>query len=669
MARKKPALLERDAIVNEARARYEHAQEVWRPIYKQCREDMRFSDPTNPQQWPDDARKEREGDGRPCLTFDQTAQFVRQIINTARRNKPALNFLPVDDKSDPKMADVLKGLARQTEYASRAEVAYITALNHAARGGIGWFRLCLKEVDSEVEGQQCAEIRRVVDFETVLVDPSFTEPDGSDMGWGFVTEDMPRETFNREYPDAAEVPWDDTKGWGTKDTVRVCDYYRIIETGDGKAVEQYKISGEGILSNGSQPGKTIFPAEFVPLIPVLGNEEWDKGKRRLSGCIRLARDGQITYNFERNAGYEAAAVAPLAPWMAPVESIDGHEDKWRRANRTRQGYLPYNTVDEQGNPLPYKPERIAPAGIATGWAELSERSKSDIQSALGGYNAGVGDNPNDQSGRAVLALQDRQDIGTYHFIDNLALSISHMGRILTQVWPVIYDQQQVLRIIGEDETPSFVTVDPTAEKGYAELQAPGGAKQIIINPGVGKYDVRATTGPAFQTRSQEAAADIGEMVNGNPEMLAMFGDVLVKLRNYPDADKLARRFKAMLPPQVQQAEAEEDGPQQLPPQVKMVLQQAQQEIQQLQQELQEAQSGLAAKKMDADARMQIAQLQQQSAQAIEQSRQETQRYIAELNADVKHDVAELGGMIQLLLQKMQPPPDLASEVDKDLSTE
>jgi len=658
MARK-PKTPERDKVIQEARDRRERAEELWGPIYKRCRADMQFSDPTDPRQWPEGAKRERERAARPCLTFDQTSQFVRQVINTARRNKPALNFLPVDDKSDPKLAEVLKGLAKQTEYSSRAEVAYITALEQATRGGLGYFRLVLKDDEyGDIEGQKCIEIRRIVDFETVLVDPSFEEPDGSDMQWGFVEESMSRDKFTKMWPDAKAVDTDD-RGWFTKDTVRVCDYYRVVKVEGELICEQFKISGEEILD------QTVFPSQYVPIFPVLGNESWEEGKRNLAGCIRLAKDSQITYNFERNAEYEAVAIGPKAPWTAPVESIEGHEDKWAQANRGNLAYLPFNTIDSNGNPIPYRPERVAPAGVAVGWTNLSERSRQDIQSALGMYQASVGDNPNNQSGRAVLALQDKADIGTFHYIDNLALSISHCGRVLTQVWPVIYDQAQIIRIIAEDDDPQFVQVNPKQPTGYVEQQQPGGKSVISINPGVGRYDVRAVVGPAFMTRQQEAAAELGEMVNGNPQLMAVFGDVLVKLRNYPEADKLARRFKAMLPPQVQQAEQEEG--QQIPPEVQAVLQQAQQEIQQLQQALQEAQSGMAAKQMEVQGKLQQTQMVEQSKAQLAQMNIESAERIASMNADVKRDMSELAGAIQLMAKKMEVPLSLSTEVQQDLS--
>jgi hypothetical protein len=661
MARKP---LKRDAVVEEARKRYDYATEVWSPIYDRAREDMRFSDPTDPQQWDEKVKRERQsapGGARPCLVFDQTQQFVRQVINTARRNKPALNFLPVDDDSDPKLAEVLKGLARQTEYASRAEVGYITALDQATRGGIGYFRLVMEEEKgSPVDGQVCPKIKRVVDFSTVLPDPDFTEPDGSDMGWGFVEESMHRTRFEREYPKAKGSDTDD-RGWFTKDHVRICEYYRLREV-DGKRVcEHFKISGEEVLE------ETTFPAEFVPIFPVLGNEEWDEGKRRLSGCVRLARDAQITYNFERNSEFEAVAVGPKAPWLVPAEAVEDYQEHWAQANRGNLAYLPYKSIDEQGNPIAHRPERIAPAGIAAGWTQLSERSKQDIQAALGMYQATVGNNPNSQSGRAVMALQDKADVGSFHYVDNLALTISHCGRVLTQVWPVVYDQEQVLRIIGEDDDPQFVRVDPSQPTGYMERRDLQGKKIVTINPGVGRYDVRATVGPAFQTRQVEAAAELGEMVNGNPQLMAILGDVWVKMRNFPEAEKIARRLKAMLPPQVQQAEQEEDGAPQVPPQVMAIMQQAQQEIQVLQQQLQEAQSGMAVKQLEVQGKLQQTAIVEQSKQQLALAQIESSERIAALNADVKRDMSELAGAIQLMAKKMEVPLSLSTEVEGDLT--
>jgi hypothetical protein len=631
MAKKKQTV-ERDEVVTEARQRYEYAKGAWAEIYRLARDDMRFSDPTSSAQWPDSAKADRLRDNRPCMTFDQVGQYVRQVVNQARRNRPAMDFIPVDDNSDPKLAEILQGLARQTEYESRAQVAYITALEHAVRGGIGYFRAVTEPKESEIEGQLAVRLLRVNDFTTVFPDPDFQEPDGSDMTFGFVEQMMPSAVFSKRYPDA-EMSKGDSDGWFSTEHVRVCEYFRLVDGADGhQRCEWFKISGEEVLDKGE------FPASYVPIFPVLGNEEWEDGKRRVCGLVRTARDAQISYNFERNAEFEAVAVGPKAPYLAPIEAIDGHEAIWQNANRGNVAVLPYNSMTEDGAPI-QKPERINPAQIATGWAQLRETSRRDIQSAMGQFDSTVGNNPNQQSGRAVLALADKAETGTYHYIDNLSLTVAHCGRVLTQVWPRIYDQAQVIRILGEDDDAQFVRVDPQMPMAYFEAED----GTVVVNPGVGKYDVRATIGPAYQSRQAEAAAEIGELVNGNPQMMALLGDVWVKMRNFPGAERLARRLQAMLPPQVKAAE--EGGQAPLPPEVQAALTAAQQEIQGLQQQLEEASRGVAQERL----------------------KSATQIKIAEINADSRRDVEELKGMVSMLVQRMTPPPQLVAEVAQDMN--
>ena len=42
------------------RERYAYARDMWSPIFSLMREDLRFSDPTDLQQWPDEVRRERD---------------------------------------------------------------------------------------------------------------------------------------------------------------------------------------------------------------------------------------------------------------------------------------------------------------------------------------------------------------------------------------------------------------------------------------------------------------------------------------------------------------------------------------------------------------------------------------------------------------------------------
>jgi arginine deiminase len=98
-----------------------------------------------------------------------------------------------------------------------------------------------------------------------------------------------------------------------------------------------------------------------------------------------------------------------------------------------------------------------------------------------------------------------------------------------------------------------------------------------------------------------------------------------------------------------------------------VLQQAQQEIQALQQQLQEAQSGMAAKQLEVQGKLQQTAMVEQSKQQLALAQIESAERIAAINADVKRDMSELAGAIQLMAKKMEVPLSLSTEVEGDLA--
>src|SRR5690554_3792624 len=95
------------------------------------------------EQWPEAIRKQREAEGRPCLTIDKLGPVIRQVVNDSRQNKPSIKVHPVDSDGDPETAEVINGLIRNIEYTSNADVAYDTAVECAVGGGFGYIRVGL----------------------------------------------------------------------------------------------------------------------------------------------------------------------------------------------------------------------------------------------------------------------------------------------------------------------------------------------------------------------------------------------------------------------------------------------------------------------------------------------------------------------------------------------
>jgi hypothetical protein len=98
----------------------------------------------------------------------------------------------------------------------------------------------------------------------------------------------------------------------------------------------------------------------------------------------------------------------------------------------------------------------------------------------------------------------------------------------------------------------------------------------IYNPGVGQYDVVATTGPGYATKRQEALEAMAQLLQGNPQLWAVAGDLFVKNMDWPGAQEMSKRFAKTIDPKF--LEDSDESP---------ALQAAQQQIQAMGQEMEQ----------------------------------------------------------------------------------
>lgn len=74
-----------DDILEEARAAFRLAADAEAENRRDALDDLRFA--RLGEQWPEKVRREREMEGRPCLTINRLPTFIRQVVNDARQNK------------------------------------------------------------------------------------------------------------------------------------------------------------------------------------------------------------------------------------------------------------------------------------------------------------------------------------------------------------------------------------------------------------------------------------------------------------------------------------------------------------------------------------------------------------------------------------------------------
>ena len=103
------------------------------------------------------------------------------------------------DGATKEAADVFEGIVRHIEYISNAQSVYDTANTFQVMAGLGYWRVCT-DYPNEKTFDQEIYIRRIKYPLTVLLDPDITEVDGSDARYGFIFDDVPKEVFEKEYP-------------------------------------------------------------------------------------------------------------------------------------------------------------------------------------------------------------------------------------------------------------------------------------------------------------------------------------------------------------------------------------------------------------------------------------------------------------------------------------
>ena len=559
-------------------------------------DDLRFAagSPDNQWQWPADVLQTRGSiqgqtiNARPCLTINKLPQHIKQVTNDQRQNRPAGKVIPVDDAADVEMAEILDGIVRHIEYMSDADVAYDTACENQVTYGEGYIRLLTEYCDDNTFDQDI-RIARVRNSFSVYMDPTIQDPCGSDAKWCFITQDVLKDDFERMYPNAAPVSSIQQVGigdqslsqWITESTVRIAEYFYIeqdTETlhqypngetafkgspeakqmemlgmkpvrsreADRRKVKWCKINGFEVLEERDWAGK------WIPVVRVVGNEFEVDGRLYVSGLVRNAKDAQRMYNYWVSQEAEMLALAPKAPFIGYGGQFEGYENQWKTANTTNWPYLEVNpdVTDGQGAVLPL-PARSQPPMASSGLLNAKAGASDDIKSTTGQYDSSLGATSNERSGKAILARERQTDTGTYHYVDNLARTVRYITRQIVDLIPKIYDTQRVARIVGIDGETSAVQIDPSQPVPVRKIQDESGITIAkVYNPGVGKYDVRVTTGPSYMTKRQEALEGMSNLLQGNPELWAVAGDLFVKHMDWPGAQELSQRLAKTIDPKL-----------------------------------------------------------------------------------------------------------------------
>lgn len=555
----------------------------------EAREDFNFR---AGDQWPETIRAQRERDGRPCLSINKLGQFIRQVVNNQKINRPSINVNPGDSQAEIAVAKVFQAIIKNIESQSMAENAYDTAFDNACTGGEGYFRIVTDYADSMSFDQEIY-IKAIDNPFSVYIDPNF-KSDFTDIEWAFVFDDITKEEFYRLYPDSECSKGDlfVTAGdqWISDNNVRIAEYFYIdyepikivlLKNGEimlkddynkldekskkttsivkereshKKVVKWVKTNGHEILE------ETIFPGEYIPIIPVFADTYLKDGKRIFEGVIRQAKDAQRAYNFWYNAETEMIALAPKATYIGVEGQFEGHEAEWNNINNMNLGYVEYKPVSSGGAQAP-APQRTQFDPQISSILTAKQAANEDLKATTGIYDPSLGKEQKEASGRALITKQRQAEVTNFMFIDNLCKSLKYAGKILLNIIPIIYDTQRVVRIKGGvNQDDEVVVINSFEEKDPIFLD-------------IGKYDCDVSIGPYGENQRQDAIDSMLALMQINPEISSLIGDIFVGKQDWDGAKEISERLKIMLPPALQ-------GQQELPPEIQAQVAQAQAQYEQ-----------------------------------------------------------------------------------------
>lgn len=542
------------------------------------------------KQW--DAATITERGNRPRYEFNKVRPTVKRVVNEMRKNRPQGKVRAVED-SDKDTADIYDGLIRNIWNTSDGDTVIDYAAEYQVAGGYGAWRV-VTEYSSDSAFDQDILIKPFKDPFSLYFDNACQDITKRDARDWIVISRMAKETFQAKYGKAEVTNFEgeDDDDWEDEDSVRICEYWykepvtktiSLLATGEtveevpegAEVVRQREVKTDKIKmciasGNAILEGPTDWAGSQFPFVVVYGDWLVVDGKTQWSGLVRFAKDAQRNYNYVRTAMAETIALAPQAKYLATPEQMKGLEASWATAHKENFPFLLYNADPKSPGP----PQRVGGPEMPVALAHEANFASEEIKAVTGIFDASLGNESNETSGKAIMARQAQGDVATYHYVDNQGKGIRRTDEILIDLIPKVIDTERAMRILGPDGAEKYVkvnqvVVDPTTMQ-----------RKVVNDLSKGKVDVTVTIGPSFATQRMEAAETYTNLMSAMPEMAPAFSDLAVKAMDLPYSNEVAERLKTMLPPPIQQMLAQ-DKP--LPPEVQAAMQQADQVMQMAQQ--------------------------------------------------------------------------------------
>jgi hypothetical protein len=571
MMARKPKYKVQDELVKRARDYFQDAYDADNVQNQLAIEDVLFAQ-VEGHQWGDD------GSDKPKFEINRIGAAVNQVSGEWRNSQVRIKVRPVSHTSTNDMAETLGGVIRDIENQSNAKAIYNNAFDLLVNSGKTAWRVTTEpSKDDPFGNNQDIRLKHIRDpLTSVYVDPMAQDPNKRDARYIFVTSDIPKTEFAEMYPNSAMSDFSTPKSvvadrygdWVSEDSVRVAEFWervpvqrKVVKMSDGRvlwfddvesvldemaargvfvvdeaSIDDHKIimhviSGAEVLS-----GPHEWAGRYIPVVIAYGYNSYINGTHYYHGIVRHAKDAQSAYNWATSSAIESAAQTPNDPyWMTPTQA-EGFEGKLSRMKTDNAPIQFYNPDPE----APGIPQRSGTPQVNQALVMIQQQAEKDLQAVIGRTGVNTQDDPGSESGRAVLARQKQQDMGTAVLFSNMQGAIGFTAEILLDLIPRVMDTERVMRVIGEDGSTETVWLNKT------EVDKQTGKKVTLNDVSIGRYEVVSDVAPSFASQRSEALAFLTQLAQSSPDLQMISADLIAKNADFADASELQKRMRKMM---------------------------------------------------------------------------------------------------------------------------
>lgn len=263
------------------------------------------------------------------------------------------------------------------------------------------------------------------------------------------------------------------------------------------------LSNTAVLKN-----RELIAGEHLPIVPVFGEWGFVDDVEVYEGIVRLTKDGQRLRNMIMSFNADIVARTPKKKPIFWPEQIEGYE--YMYSGDDDFPYYLMNRTDEQNAQLPARPiSYMDNPEVPQANAYMLEAATAAVKEVADPGVDGQEVNGNQVAFDTVNQLNQRADLETFVFMDNLATAMRRDGEIYQAMVNDIYDVPRTVLTTAEDGSENEVQTLSQA----VDYQS---GRVVVLNDIRGRYECYTDAGPSFQSMKDQNRAEIQELLKTVP---------------------------------------------------------------------------------------------------------------------------------------------------------